>query len=112
MRDQQRHFAARQIVEAREHLRLGHRIQRGRRLVQDQHLRVAQISPRQREFLPLAAGKIDAALKTPAEHLIQPAGKASEQAIRPAFLRRDPKRFVIVNVLDPSTPIFMRAGMS
>ena len=72
-----RHLAARQIVEAGKHLGLGDGIQRGGRLVQDQHLRIAQIGPRQREFLPLAAGKIDAALETTAQHLIQTAGEAA-----------------------------------
>src|SRR5579884_4119070 len=42
----------------------GARIQCRCRFVQDQHLRVSQIGASQSHLLPLAAGKIDAALKT------------------------------------------------
>ena len=50
-----------QLLEALEHLELGARVERGGRLVEDQHLRVAHVGARDGDLLPLAAGEVDAA---------------------------------------------------
>ena len=70
--------AAREIVEAREHLGLRDGIQRRGGLIQNEHLSIAKIRAREREFLPLAAREIHSALETPAQHLIQSACKAGK----------------------------------
>ena len=55
---------AQQAIE----LRFGRLIERRCWLVENEQLRIAQISPGQREFLPLAARKIHPAIETPADH--------------------------------------------
>jgi hypothetical protein len=70
MRDKQSHFAYRQFVKPCKDFELGASVKRGSGLVKYEHLRLAQIGARKREFLPFAAGEVDAAFKAPAEHLI------------------------------------------
>ena len=55
VRDEYRHLAFREFREAKEHLILGPRVERGRRLIQHQQLRIAHVGPRKRHLLPLAA---------------------------------------------------------
>ncbi len=50
-----RGFAFTQFLESPEHLVFGTRVQRCRRLVEDQHLRLAHVSACDRELLPFAA---------------------------------------------------------
>ena len=70
VRDQHRGLAARQLLEALEHLELGARVERRRRLVEDQHLRVAHVGARDRDLLPFAAGQVDAGAEALADHLV------------------------------------------
>src|ERR1700682_4479845 len=67
VRNQQRHLSACQFGKSLEYLVFGFSIQRRRRLVENQELRVAQIGARQGHLLPLAAGKVHAALASPPE---------------------------------------------
>ena len=53
--------------EALEHFELAARIEGSSGLVENQQLRVAQVSPGQGELLPFAARKIDAGFETPAQ---------------------------------------------
>ena len=59
-----------QFLEALEHLELGARIERRRRLVEDQHLRLAHVGARDRDLLPFAAGQVDAVLEALADPLV------------------------------------------
>src|SRR5205085_12335423 len=63
MRDQDRHSSARELREALEDFVLGARVERGGRLVEDEKLGVAHISPGQRELLPFAAVEVDSAVE-------------------------------------------------
>ena len=60
----------RQFRESLEHLVLGARVERRRRLVENQQLRVAQVRAGQRHLLPLAAREVHAAFEAPSEQLI------------------------------------------
>ena len=59
-----------QFGEALKHLEFAARVERRSGLVEDQHLRVAQVGAGQRDLLPFAAGKIDAAFEAAAQHLL------------------------------------------
>ena len=77
VRNKERHLPRGEFGKALENFELAARIERGGGLVKNQQLRVAQIGPGQRNFLPLSAGKIDAGFEAPAQHLIVTAGKSS-----------------------------------
>ncbi len=61
---------SRQLLEALEHLELRARVERRRRLVEDQQLRVAHVRARDGDLLPFAARQVDAGLEALAEHLV------------------------------------------
>ncbi len=75
MRNQKRHLAVRQFREALKHFVLRFRVQRRRWFVQNQELGVAQIGPRKRHFLPLAAREVHASLEPSAKNLLVALGK-------------------------------------
>ena len=75
MGNQERHLAFGKFGESLEDFMLGARIQRGRRLVQNQQLRIAQIGARQRDFLPFATGQIDSAFEPATQTLFIALGK-------------------------------------
>ena len=56
MRDEQSHLSERKLGKSLKHFEFAFCVERGRRLVQDQQLRIAQIGARQSNTLPLAAG--------------------------------------------------------
>src|ERR1700733_15593722 len=70
MRDQDRGFAATELLESLEYLKLGASIQRRRRFVENQHGRFAHIGPGDRNFLPFPAGKLHAVFEPFANHLV------------------------------------------
>ena len=78
VRNKERHLPRGEFGKALENLELAARIERGGGFVKNQKLRVAQVGARQRNFLPLSAGKIDAGFEAPAQHLIVTAGKSSQ----------------------------------
>ena len=57
-------FALAQFLEPLEHFVLGARVERRRRLVENQQLRFTHVRARDGDLLPLAAGQIDAALES------------------------------------------------
>ena len=69
VRDQQRHFALRQLREALEHFIFRARVQAGGRFVEYYQLRVAKICTRQRHLLPFAAREVHAALESQSQQL-------------------------------------------
>ena len=87
VRDQDRHAAAGKIGEALEHLIFRARIERRRGFVQNQELGIAHVRASQSELLPLAAGEIGTAFKTPAEHLIVAARQTPDDCIGEALIR-------------------------
>ena len=74
--------------KAHEDLVLGARVERRRRLVEDEHLRVAHVGAGERDLLPLAAREIDAALEAAAEHLPIARAEARQQRRRERLLGR------------------------
>ena len=81
------------LAKALEHLELGARVERRRRLVQDQQLGVAHVGARDRDLLPLAAGEVDAAAEALAEDLVVAVRQPPDDAVGEAPLRRggDPR---------------------
>src|SRR5438876_1050373 len=62
VRDEDGGSAVRQLAQPRKQLELGSGIQRGRRLVQDQDLRLAHERPTQRHLLPFPTAQVDPAV--------------------------------------------------
>src|SRR5690348_3236003 len=87
MRDQQGHLTQRQFGKSFKDFQLTARIERRRRLVENQHLCVAQICTRQRDLLPLAAGKLYASFEAASQHLIIAAAKFGDHLIGQALVR-------------------------
>src|SRR6185437_1480278 len=85
VRYEQRHFSVCQFRETLEDLGLAARVQRRSRLVEDQQLRIAQVSAGQRDLLPLASRQIDAALEAAAEHLVETAVQLGDDFAGQAF---------------------------
>src|ERR1700733_5649500 len=100
MRNQKRHLAAGQLSEAFKDLKLTARIERSGGLIKNEQLRIAQVGARQRDLLPFAAREIDAALETPAQHLVVTAGKFPDDLACQAFLGRIINLFRCVFQLD------------
>ena len=94
VRDDDRHAARHQRVEAHEDVVLGARVERRRRLVENEQLRVAHVGARERDLLPLAAGQIDAVVESAPEHLPVRAGQTRKQRRRERLLggARDHRR--------------------
>ena len=78
VRNKERHLPRGEFGKALENLELAACVERGRGLVKNQKLRIAQVGPGQRNFLPLSAGKIHAGFEASAQHLIVTAGKPSQ----------------------------------
>jgi hypothetical protein len=55
VRDEKSHFALRQLIESLEDFVLGAGIESGRRLVENQDLRLSKIGPSESKLLPFAA---------------------------------------------------------
>src|SRR5690242_4979059 len=96
VRDQHRGLVAAQFLEALEHFELRARVERRRRLVEDQQLRVAHVGARNGDLLPFATRKIDAAAKTLADDLIVAVGQFPDHLVGEAAPRRlhDPQTVV------------------
>src|SRR5260370_138247 len=82
MRNKERHFPGGQLRKTAKHFELTARVEGCGGFVQNQQLSVAQISPRQRDFLPLAAGKIYSLLEAAAQHLLVGSGQATNNILR------------------------------
>ena len=86
MRDQQRDAVAAVLAQAIDHRRFGHRVERGRRFVENLNRRRAEIETAEREPLPLAAGELPAARKQPSEHRVVTLGQIVDDLDRAGFL--------------------------
>ena len=64
-----------------EHFVFGTRVERRRRLVQNQQLRIAQIGARQRDLLPFAARQVDSAFEPAAQQLIVALGQLADHLL-------------------------------
>jgi hypothetical protein len=84
------------LAEPEEHLVLRPGIQRRRRLVQNQELRVTHVGPRQRHLLPLATREIHPAVEPLAQHLLVLARQPALQ-YRPGYDRRRLDRRIAVH---------------
>ena len=68
---------------------------------------IAQISPCQRHFLPLAARKIYSSIEPPSQHLVVLAGKSGNHVIRKALLCGLLQQLQMIQVLDtPNRNVF------
>ena len=97
-------------AKRRKTLEFAARVERSRWLIQDEKLRVAQIGARQRQFLPLAAGKIDSRLEAAAQHLVVTPGKPLHHFIGQALACRPVEKFPIVEFLDASDGDVLSGG--
>src|SRR5437660_2953039 len=112
VRDEQGHLLGCQFGKPLEHIVLAACIQRRRRLVQDQNLRIPQISARQSHLLPLAARKIHAAVEAPAQHLLESRGQFPQNIGRHALPGRLLQQFQIVHPLNtPDRDVFPRCHL-
>ena len=102
MRNEQCHFPHRQFGEALEHFKLALCIERRSGFIEDQQLRVAQVSAGQRYFLPLATRKIHAAIEAPAKHLLIMMRKFRDHLVRQTLLCRSLQKIDILQVVDPA----------
>ena len=100
-------FPYSQVIEAFEYFIFSSRIERRRRFVKNQHLRVAKISARQCDALPFSSRKIDARLKTPPQHLIVSARQLCHNLVGQRLLSRHFDRRAIVQLFDaPHSDVF------
>src|SRR5277367_5393627 len=75
MRNQQRHFSFGKFRETLKYFILGACVERGCGLIKHQKLGITQISARQSNPLPLAAGKAHAPFKSATEYLVVTIGQ-------------------------------------
>ena len=90
-------------ANALEYLQLAARASSGRRrLIQDQQIRIAQVSPRQRNLLPLPAGELHATLESASQHLVVSSRELADHCISQALLGRQLQVSVFVRLVHPS----------
>src|SRR5260370_767001 len=104
VRDQHRHPTLRQLRESQEPLVLGAGVERGGRLVEDQHLRIPHVRASERDLLPLTARELDAAVEAPAKHLVVAARDPSGDRVRQAAACRFAHAGVVVQRLHLAHP--------
>ncbi len=85
MRDEQGHLALSQLIKALENFVLGAGVESGGGLIENQHLCLTQVSPRESKFLPFAAGKVYATFKPAPQHLIVSPCEALDHAVSQTF---------------------------
>src|SRR5258708_196258 len=110
MRNKKRHFPSGKFSKSAKHFEFAARVESGGRFIQNQQLRVAQISPRQSDFLPLAAGKIHSLLEAAAPHLLVGPGQAANNLFGHALARCDPQEIKIVDLLDAANRYVFTSG--
>ncbi len=112
VRDQHRRPAATEVLEALEHFVLGAGIERGGRLVEDQHVRVPHVGPRDRDLLPFAPGQVDAVVETPAERLLVAQRQAVDETVGQTARRRFVDARAVLAVVDaPDADVVGRREM-
>src|SRR5580698_3185256 len=100
MGNEKGNLAGSEFGEAAKYIKFAARVECSGWLIENEDLRVAQISSRQCDFLPLASRKVYALIEAPAEHLFVPAGKMSNNAVRHALSRCRLQELGIVDFLD------------
>ena len=100
---------SRQLLEALEHLELGARVERGGRLVEDQHLRIAHVGAGDGDLLPLAAGEVDAGLEAAADQLVVALRQPGDHLVGQARRRRPRMRARSSRASMRPTPMFSPA---
>src|SRR5206468_12842153 len=98
------HPPLRQLGEPEKHFVLGARVERGRRFVENEYLRLAHVRARQGHFLPLTAGKLDASVEPFAQHLVVALGYALHHGVGQAALRRLANARLVAQCIDLSDP--------
>src|SRR5579872_1202272 len=92
MRNKQRHLAYGKFGEALKYFELAARIESCGGFVKNQQLCIPQVRARERNLLPLPAGKIDTLIETPAQHLViserQPPDRLVGQALAGRVLQQ------------------------
>src|SRR5690606_20903245 len=88
VRDQHSRTAATQLAETPEHFVLRTRIECGGGLVEDEELRVAHVSTRDRDLLPLAARQIHTRAEALADDLVVAVRQQRDHTIRQRRARR------------------------
>src|ERR1700675_4174369 len=110
MRNKERHLSRGEFGEAAKHFELAAGVERRGRLIENQKLRVAQVSSSQRNFLPFPTGKIHALLETPAEHLVVTQGQSRDGLICHAFSCRTLQQVQISDSFDPPNRYVFESG--
>ena len=77
-------------------------IEGSRWLVEYEKLRITQISPRERDFLPFSARDVDPVLEAAAEHLLVSLWQTGDRRMGHAFLRGCLQQFDVVDLFDPA----------
>src|SRR5215469_966555 len=101
VRNQQREFVLGQLCKLLKYLLFGLRVERGGGFIENENLRVAQVGARQSDLLPLATGEVDAAIKTPSEHLFIAGFEFSHHIVGFALAGRSDDLPQIVRLADP-----------
>src|ERR1700722_8513951 len=102
VRDQYRGFAFTYLLESPKHFILGTGVQRCRRLVEYQHLRLTHVGACNRNLLPFAARKLDSVLKAFADHLFIAIRKLADDLIGLTARRRSLDAGAIISGCNPS----------
>src|SRR5437899_6920283 len=85
MRDEERGFSFGKVCEALKDFEFAARVEGRGRLVQDEHLRIAQVGASQCDFLPLSTRKIYSAFEPPSEHLFEAMGEPGDDVVGQAL---------------------------
>lgn len=110
MRDQNRGLPSAEIPEPLKDLIFRASVESGGRLIQDEHLGIPHVSPRNGDLLPFAPGEIRPLLKPLAERLVIAAGQPLDDAISEAALRRLLDPAAIIGSLNMARPNILAGG--
>ena len=110
MRNEDGHFILSQLGETIKDFVFGPRVQRCRRLVENQQLRIAQIGACESHLLPFAAGKVHSARESATKHLIVMPRKLMHNLFCHALEGRGADTERIVPLLNPADGDVFRRG--
>src|SRR4029077_15407517 len=101
VRDKQSGFPIGELCETVEDLKLAAGVEGRGGFIENQNLRVAEVSAGQRHLLPLSARQIHSALKPTSQHLLIFSGKLSNYLVGHALVSRDLQKRQIIDLSDP-----------
>jgi hypothetical protein len=110
VRDQQDGTPRQQRPDPLEEVLLGPRVERGRRLVEDDERRLAEERPSQCHPLPLAHGQVGAAAELGTEHRGVPVGKLLDEPVGAGLGGGGPDAGLVVDRLHPAERDVVRGG--